>query len=36
MVEVDAVTKEQEDILSKTEVKIIGLVDETTLIVKKI
>ncbi len=36
MVEVDAITKDKEDILNKTEVKIIGLVDETTLVVKKI
>ena len=36
MVEVDAVTKGKEDIISKREVKIVGLQDETTLVVKKI
>lgn len=36
MVEVDAITKDKEDLLNKTEVKIIDLVDETTLVVKKI
>lgn len=34
MIEVDAMTKEKEDILAKKEVKIIGLEDETTLVVK--
>ncbi len=36
MVEVDAITKEKEDIMSKTEVKIISLENETTLVVKKL
>lgn len=36
MVEVDAISKGDEDILSKNEVKIIGLEDETTLVVKRI
>lgn len=36
MVEVDAVTKGLEDIIAKREVTIIGLQDETTLVVKKI
>jgi len=34
MVEVDAITKGSEDILTKKEVVIVGLEDETTLIVK--
>ncbi len=34
MVEVDAITKDSEDILTKKEVKIVGLENETTLIVK--
>jgi uncharacterized membrane protein YedE/YeeE len=34
MLEVDAISKGEEDILSKTEVKIIGLENETTLVVK--
>lgn len=36
MIEVDAMTHEKEDILNKTKVEIINLVDETTLVVKKI
>ncbi len=36
MVEVDAITKDTNDILTKQEVKIIGLHDSTTLVVKKI
>jgi len=36
MVEVDAITKGDSDITSKNEVEIIGLQDETTLVVKKI
>lgn len=35
MIEVDAITKDAEDLVSKTEVQIIGLEDETTLVVKK-
>lgn len=35
MVEVDAMTNETEDILTKTEVRIINLVDESTLVVEK-
>ncbi len=35
MVEVDAITDNKEDLLNKTEVKIVGLENETTLIVKK-
>jgi hypothetical protein len=35
MVEVDAITNELEDILSKSEVKIINLIDESTLVVEK-
>lgn len=35
LVEVDAITNEANDILSKREVKIIDLIDETTLVVKK-
>jgi uncharacterized membrane protein YedE/YeeE len=36
MVEVDAITKQDEDIIAKREVRIVGLEDPTTLIVKKI
>ena len=36
MVEVDALTHDKTDILRKTEVQIVNLVDETTLVVKKI
>jgi hypothetical protein len=36
LVEVDAITKDSEDILTKSEVEIISLVDDTTLVVKKI
>jgi hypothetical protein len=36
LVEVDAVTTEDEDILRKSEVVIINLIDDTTLVVKKI
>ena len=36
MIEVDAMTHEKEDLLNKSKVVIINLVDETTLVVKKI
>ena len=36
MVEVDAITKGNEDLIAKREVKIVGLQDETKLVVKKI
>lgn len=36
MIEVDAITKENNDITSKNEVRIVGLDNETTLVVKKI
>ena len=36
MVEVDAMTQSENDIIAKKEVKIIGLHDETTLIVKEL
>ncbi len=35
MIEVDAISRDHEDLMSKTEVQIIGLEDETTLVVKK-
>ncbi len=36
MVEVDAITKDVEDILTKSEVRIVGIENETTLIVEAI
>jgi len=36
MIEADAITKEDNDILTKREVKIIGLEDETIFLVKPI
>ncbi|XMB72073.1 hypothetical protein RJI07_08190 [Mycoplasmatota bacterium WC30] len=36
MLEVDAITKGNEDIIAKKEVKIIGLENETTLVVEKL
>lgn len=36
MVEVDAMTRSKEDITAKNEVKIIGLEDSTTLVVRKL
>ncbi len=36
LIEVDAITKDAKDILTKNEVKIVGLEDDTTFIVKSI
>lgn len=36
LIEVDAITKDKEDILTKSEVKIIGLEDDTTFLVERI